>query len=578
MQWVERTYQVEAERAVLQEWSDGVMSTLLHMATGVGKTVIIAQICRSIITDPGFTGRILIIVHRDELVTQMARAIRDICGLVPGIEQAESRADSVGFWSDRPQIVIGMIQTLSPNKCRRLREFDLPAFEYGVVDEAQHAVAPEYRRVFGYMPGTKWLHVTATVDRADEIALGCVVDTVAYTYELKDAIDDGWLVPVKQRLIHCDMDLSKVSRAGADLNQKQVAEIMEAEGLMWEIANETIASMGPNDRAIVFAASVPHAEMISEILNRPSMRPGESAFVYGGTRKDTRRRINSRFSEEDGDLRYYCNFGIATEGTDFPLTSVIGGGRPTESRMVYAQMSGRGGRTYPGCTAGIETAEERRAAIAASPKPSMLLLDFVGNSGCHKLITSVDLFAGEEPDEIVDRARKIVEEKGDIGPDEAIRLAAEERRVAAAERRANIHMTTAGWSEEIDPFDVLDIRPARERGWNARKPVPDGWKRVMARNAVPGHENFSYTKSKQIVDQIFVRRKAGQCSYRAAHYLSNLGMDSECSQGEANDILHKLRGAGWPTERTLVPEALRSTLIEHKRRMAARAQQEAAYV
>ena len=35
-----------------------------------------------------------------------------------------------------------------------------------------------------------------------EAALGQVFETVAFDYELPDAIHDGWLVPITQRAVH----------------------------------------------------------------------------------------------------------------------------------------------------------------------------------------------------------------------------------------------------------------------------------------------------------------------------------------------------------------------------------------
>lgn len=42
-------------------------------------------------------------------------------------------------------------------------------------------------------PALKVLGVTATPDRADEAALGQVYESVAFDYEISDAIGDGWV-------------------------------------------------------------------------------------------------------------------------------------------------------------------------------------------------------------------------------------------------------------------------------------------------------------------------------------------------------------------------------------------------
>jgi hypothetical protein len=78
---------------------------------------------------------------------------------------------------------------------------------------------------------------------------------------------------------------------------------------------------------------------------------------------------------------------------------------------LYAQIIGRGTRPLPGIVG--DTDEERRAAIAASTKPALVVLDFVGNSGRHKLVTAADILGGKTSEEARALAKKRMEEKGD---------------------------------------------------------------------------------------------------------------------------------------------------------------------
>lgn len=68
-----------------------------------------------------------------------------------------------------------------------------------------------------------------------------------------------------------------------------------------------------------------------------------------------------------------------TEGFDVPSASVVLMARPTKSSLVYTQMLGRATRPLAGVVdrPELESAEERRAAIAASAKPDMLVIDLV---------------------------------------------------------------------------------------------------------------------------------------------------------------------------------------------------------
>ncbi len=61
-----------------------------------------------------------------------------------------------------------------------------------------------------------------------------------------------------------------------------------------------------------------------------------------------------------------------TEGTDLPNCSAIVLLRPTQSWSLYVQMVGRGGRVLPGVIDNLQTAEERKEAIARSEKPDCI--------------------------------------------------------------------------------------------------------------------------------------------------------------------------------------------------------------
>src|SRR6185369_10554713 len=140
-----------------------------------------------------------------------------------------------------------------------------------------------------------------------------------------------------------------------------------------------------------FTASVVQAEACCNILNRAV--PGMAEWVCGATEKKKRAEILERFAH--GRTAVVCNCGVLTEGFDDPGVEVVIMGRPTKSRSLYSQMVGRSTRPLPGVVDGPETAEERRAAIAASAKPSCLVVDFVGNAGRHKLVTSADILGGK---------------------------------------------------------------------------------------------------------------------------------------------------------------------------------------
>ena len=396
-----RPYQIEAVTGVIDDIVDN-KSTLVVMPTGTGKTVCFAHIARQ------RQARVMVIAHREELVQQAADKIRTVTKQSPDIEMAEYKAGRMY----KSPVVVASVQTLCApmGNVDRMQKFDPHEFDLLVIDEAHHATADSYRRVIKHFTQNSRVRVvgfTATPDRTDKAALGMVFQSVAYKYEIMQAMDDGWLCPVEtQQVIVKDMDFSHVRSVAGDLNQGELASIMEQEKVLHRVVTPTI-EIANGRRTLVFAASVAHAERMSEIFNRHGVT---SAIVHGGTFKDERRRILNAYNE--GKIQVLCNCGVATEGFDSPGIEVVAIARPTTSRSLYTQMVGRGTRVLPGVVDGLQTSEERRNAIARSAKPSMLTIDFVGNAGKHKLVCAADVLGGKYDEEVVKEAKRQVAEAG----------------------------------------------------------------------------------------------------------------------------------------------------------------------
>jgi len=93
-----------------------------------------------------------------------------------------------------------------------------------------------------------------------------------------------------------------------------------------------------------------------------------------------------KFRKKEIDV--LINVDLFGEGFDVPGVEVVIMGRRTASFVVYSQQFGRMLRPvyHPDMPQG--TAEERKAAIAAGPKPFATLVDHVGNVPVHMLPTA----------------------------------------------------------------------------------------------------------------------------------------------------------------------------------------------
>jgi superfamily II DNA or RNA helicase len=322
-----RPYQSSAVDSIFSKWLEHE-STIACLPTGTGKTIIFGHVIKQA-RERGIPGRAMVIAHREELIWQAAKKIEAVTGERPSIEMAEYRADHALI---QKNVVVASVQTLVAGRDGgRMKRFDPREFGLLIIDEFHHAVADTYRRVIEHFSGCKRLGVTATPDRADEEALGQVCDSVAFDYEIADAIGDGWLAPVRQTVVEVDgLDLTDVRTTAGDLNGADLARVMEYEQNLHEIASPSIELCG-NRRALVFAASVAQAERLCEIFNRH--RSECAQFVCGETPKEIRRQMLADYSA--GRFQYLVNCAVATEGFDEPgIQVVVMAGQPRAARCT----------------------------------------------------------------------------------------------------------------------------------------------------------------------------------------------------------------------------------------------------
>jgi len=536
-----RSYQQAAVDAVFEAWQ-AARSTLIVQPTGTGKTIVFAHVI-----DRLPAGRVMVLAHREELIFQAADKIRCVTGRPPDIEMAEMRADHGPLW-DRSRVIVSSIQTqcAGRNGDARMKRFDPGEFSLVIIDEAHHATAPTYRRVLGHYhqnPNLRVLGVTATPDRHDEKALGQIFESVAHDYELVDAIQDGWLVPIRQRAVYVEgLDYSSVRTTAGDLNGADLARVLEYEETLHGIAYPTM-ELAAGRKTLVFAASVAHAERLCEIFNRH--KPECARFVTGTTPKDERREMFADYAR--GGFQILVNVGVATEGFDEPGIQAIVMARPTKSRALYAQMAGRGTRPLPGLVDGIDTAEGRRACIADSPKPACEIIDFVGNSGRHRLITTADILGGNYSDDVLERARKAARDAGGAPVDMLDALADAERQLAeerARARRAALRMKATYRTQAVDPFGVLGVEPRRERGWDKGRQPSEKMLALLERQGIDT-SGLTFTQARQLVGEVIARFERKACTYKQARVLARFGYPTDVPFAEASRIIDRIAANGW---------------------------------
>lgn len=360
-----RGYQLDAVVAAHRAHAEGVARPAEVLATGAGKTIILAEVAR---TSPhGAAGgkRTLIVAHREELVEQNAAKVRDVApDLRVGVVMA-GRNETQGH------VISASVQTLAGG----LRRAQLRDVGLVICDEAHHAAADSYLAVlrhFGcYDGGARALGVTATMSRGDDKALGDVWQDVVYVKDTAELIAEGYLVrPVGVRVRVEDLDLSKIRKVAGDFSGKGLGDAIEDSMAPKKIV-EAMREHAADRQTILFAPLVHTAEVIRDALREGGFT---AEVVSAKTPRDERRRVLQAY--RDGAVQVLCNAMVFTEGTDLPMTSCIVVARPTMSAALFIQMVGRGLRLWPG-------------------KRDCVVLDVVGATGRHRLAAPVELWGDE---------------------------------------------------------------------------------------------------------------------------------------------------------------------------------------
>lgn len=361
-----RPYQRESGAALAAAWGRGVLRPAVVLPTGTGKTVVFTHLSVAWHAGPTWAGRVLILVHRDELAEQTLAKLHDVAPhLSVGVVKA-ARNDV------NAHVIVASVQTLqNPLRLAQLREVGLV-----IVDECHHATAESYRfilRKLGCYDGRAVAAgFTATMHRSDGASLGDVWQEVVYEKSITWAIQRGYLCDVKGRALTVeDFDLSGVRSRAGDYDSGQLGHALEDSSAPKLIAEAYLQHGLRSDRTvrpgIIFTPTVETAHLMAGVFNQHGIR---TEAVDGSMRLSDRRALLRDYLA--GRIDVFANCDVFTEGTDLPRAEVCVLAKPTRSASKYVQMVGRVLRPFPG-------------------KRTALVLDVVGAASRHSLLSLTDL-------------------------------------------------------------------------------------------------------------------------------------------------------------------------------------------
>jgi len=307
-------------------------NTIVVAPTGAGKTIMLSALIRERYKQG---NRVLVLQHRDELVTQnMFKFQKFNNHLCPSVVNGNLK-----FWGGH--VVFAMIQTISRD--RNLR--DRPKFDMVVVDESHHAAANTYLKVINAVkddnPNAEIVGFTATPNRGDGKGLRSVFNNCSHYIEITTLIREGFLVAPRTYVIDCGVkdQLDKVTRRGNDFDMDEVEAIMNRKVINQKVVEEWL-NHAEDRKTVVFCSTVTHAEDLLEEFLYEDINAG---IVTGDTPKQERAKILHDLAY--GDVQVVVNVAVLTEGFDAPPVSCVVLTRPCSQKGTMVQMIGRGLRT-----------------------------------------------------------------------------------------------------------------------------------------------------------------------------------------------------------------------------------------
>ena len=294
-------------------------SVMVQMPTGTGKTVVLASL-----VGQSEGVHVLVVAHRRELMEQIRATVR----------RMRIGGDTM---------VVESIQTLS----RRVGALDfIPSLV--VIDEAHHALARTYKRMWEAWPEAKFLGLTATPCRLNGQGFTDLFEVLVQSWDIPTFIREKWLATYDFVSIKADSRtqqlIGSLKKRGADgdYQVKEMGEVLNRRPSI-ERLYQGFVEYGRNRKGFVYAINIDHARSIAEYYRGQGV---EAVAIDGRTPAKERQAVIERFRV--GAIQVLVNVDIFSEGFDCPDVEFIQLARPTLSLAKYLQMVGRGLRPGKG--------------------------------------------------------------------------------------------------------------------------------------------------------------------------------------------------------------------------------------
>lgn len=335
-----RPYQIEGKTGIFKAWNR-IDNVMFQMPTGTGKTVLFSSIVNDIINYSGKLDvplKVLIIAHRIELINQISESLGNKFNIEHGIVQGKT------IQSLERDVQVASIQTLLSKK--NIENISQINFNFIIIDEAHHAMANSYKKLWKLFPGTKKLGLTATPWRMNKQGFRSLFDDIIVSPSIQKFITEGYLSVYDYASIAPESDLQAeideidAFAADGDYDVDELEKRLDKDRIRARLL-KSYQNYVRGKKGIIYAINKMHSRHICDLYQSAGVN---IVSIDSDTPAVERALLVKSFKE--GLIQVICNVDIFSEGFDCPDVEFIQLARPTRSLVKYLQQVGRGLRCH----------------------------------------------------------------------------------------------------------------------------------------------------------------------------------------------------------------------------------------
>lgn len=319
-----------------------VRRIVFQCATGGGKTVLFAGL-----TDRfrrKYTNqRVLIAVHRQELMHQTVAALKKVANidagmLIAGYNTPVRKVNDFMVPYNAAQVIVCMIETLH-NRFKKYHNY-LGDIGMLITDECHLA---NFNKIYDHFPKSLIVGFTATPISANKrIPMNTFFDDIVSPVTIEELIADGRLAKNITITIKGAVNRKKLKVKGGDFDENEMAKAFSTAKHIEECVKAyTKYCMG--QKTMIFNCNIEHSKLVTDAF----VRAGYNCRHIDGNATDEERTATLSWFRDTHDA-ICCNVGLWTTGFDEPTVLNIIMNRATMSLPLWLQCCGRGSRAIPG--------------------------------------------------------------------------------------------------------------------------------------------------------------------------------------------------------------------------------------